>query len=282
VSADTPVGSVRTTTGSARTPTVSATGLPGQTPRPTASGGSPHGTVTGGPTSATARPGEGASSGSGAPASTAPLGAYGSPGGGFGELPPIEGAPGKRARARIASRERLLKAKVARFQGCLVALPASNRRVLELRTGYGEARPLSPRATAARLHLGAGQLAHQEKQAVHELSDAAATHGCARTGEVVEAAISLIGAGLGGHPGIGQAKVASFKASRPPASTPGSTLVGRVLGVDIPRVANDLILLLLLAILGGTVVLLVADAAGMGPRHEQWRRRVVNRVRAMR
>jgi hypothetical protein len=171
---------------------------------------------------------------------------------------------------------------VARFRGCLVALAASNRRLLELRTGYGEAGPLSPRAAAARLHLGAAQLAHREKQAVHELSDAAATNGCARTGEVAEAAISLIGAGLGGHGGVGQTKVASFKASRPPASTSGSTLVGRVLGVDLPRVASDLILLLLLAMLGGTVVLLVADAAGMGPRHEQWRRRMVNRVRSMR
>jgi hypothetical protein len=197
-------------------------------------------------------------------------------------LPAIEGAPGRRARARIASRERLLKATVARFHGCLVALPTSNRRLLELRTGYGAARPLSPRAAAARLHLGAAQLARQEKQAVQELGDAAATHGCARTGEVVEAALSLVAAGFGGHAGIGQTDVASFKASRPPASTPGSTLLGRALGVDIPRVANDLILLLLLAVLGGTVALLVADAAGIGPRHEQWRRRMVNRVRSMR
>jgi hypothetical protein len=280
VSAATPVGSVHTTTGS-RTPPVSATGLPGQSP--SASDGPSRGTLTGGPSSVTARPGEGTPGASGGPASPAPLGAYGSPGAGFGELPPIEGAPDSRARARIAGRERRLKATVARFQGCLVALAASNRRLLELRTGYGEAGPLSPRGAAARLHLGAAQLAHREKQAVHELSEAAATRGCARTGEVAEAAISLIGAGLGGdHPGIARTELASFKASRPPASTPGSTLVGRVLGVDLPRVADDLILLLLLAMLGGTVVLLVADAAGIGPRHEQWRRRMVNRVRSMR
>lgn len=199
-------------------------------------------------------------------------------------MPPIEGAPGKRARARIARREHLLKATVARFRGCLVALPASNRQLLELRTGYGDARPLSPRATAARLHVGAAQFAHLEKQAVHELSDAAATHACARTGEVVEAAMSLIGAGLGGRAGtIGQTEVASFRASRPLASTPGPTLVGRILGTDVPPVASDLIIVLLLGmLLGGTVVLLIADAAGHGPRHEQWRRRVINRLRAMR
>jgi hypothetical protein len=278
---------VHTTTGSANTPAVSVTGLTGQSSRSSASGGSSRGATTGSSSSAAAGSGsgEGASGGSGAPASSSPLGTYGSPGAGYGELPPIEGAPGKRARARIARRERLLKATVARFQGCLVALPASNRRLLELRTGYGDARPLSPRATAARLHVGAAQLAHLEKQAVHELSDAAATHSCARTGEIVEAAMSLIGAGFGGgHAGtLGRTDVASFKASRPLASTPGPTLVGRVLGVDVPPVASDLIIVLLLGmLLGGTVVLLVADAAGQGPRHEQWRRRVVNRLRSMR
>jgi hypothetical protein len=278
---------VHTTTGSANTPAVSVTGLTGQSSRSSASGGSSRGATTGSSSSGAAGSGsgEGASGGSGAPASSSPLGTYGSPGAGYGELPPIEGAPGKRARARIARRERLLKATVARFQGCLVALPASNRRLLELRTGYGDARPLSPRATAARLHVGAAQLAHLEKQAVHELSDAAATHSCARTGEVVEAAMSLIGASFGGgHAGtIGRTEVASFRASRPLASTPGPTLVGRVLGVDVPPVASDLIIVLLLGmLLGGTVVLLVADAAGQGPRHEQWRRRVVNRLRSMR
>jgi hypothetical protein len=196
-------------------------------------------------------------------------------------LPPTEGAPGRRARARIAGRERRLKATVARFQGCLVALPASNRRLLELRTGYSETGPLTPRAAAARLHLGVGQLAHREKQALHELSAAAATHDCARTSELVETAISAIGAGFAGRPATGRTEVASFKASRPPGSTPASTVVGRVLGVNLPRAAND-ILLVLLAIFGCAVVLLVADAAGIGPRHEPWRRRVVNRMRAMR
>jgi hypothetical protein len=76
--------------------------------------------------------------------------------------------------------------------------------------------------------------------------------------------------------------VASFRASRPLASTHAPTLVGRVLGVDVPPVASDLIIVLLLGtLLGGAVVLLFADAAGKGPRHEEWRRRVINRLRAM-
>jgi hypothetical protein len=287
VSADTPAGSVHVTTGPANTPAVSVTRPTGQSSRSSASGGSPQGTTTDGSSSGPAGPGSGGGTagGSGVPAPPAPLGTYAPAGVGYGELPPIEGAPGRRARARIARRERLLKATVERFEGCLTALPASNRELLELRTGYGDARPLSPRATAARLHVDAAQLATQEKQAVHELGAAAATHSCARTGEDVEATMALIGAGLGGgHVGrIGRTEVASFRASRPAASTPAPTLVGRILGADVPPVASDLIIVLLLGmLLGGTVVLLIADSAGHGPRHEQWRRRVINRVRAMR
>lgn len=285
-SADTPAGSVHVTTGSANTP-VSVTGPPGQSSRSSTSGGSPQDATTGGSNFGPAGPGadEGTSGGSGAPAAPAPLGTYTSAGAGYGELPPIEGAPGRSARARIARRERLLKATVERFQGCLAALPASSRELLELRTGYGDASPLSPRATAARLHVDAAELAGREKQAVHELGDAAATHTCARTGEVVEATMALVGARLGGgHAGkIARIEVASFRASRPAASTHAPTLVGRILGADVPPVASDLIIVLLLGmLLGGTVVLLIADSAGHGPRHEQWRRRVVNRLRAMR
>ena len=97
--------------------------------------------------------------------------------------------------------------------------------------------------------------------------------------------MSLIGAGLGGGPAgtSGRTEVASFRASKPLASTPGPTLVGRILGTDVPPVASDLIIVLLLGMLvGGAVMLLIADAAGHGPRHEQWRRRVINRLRSMR
>jgi hypothetical protein len=173
---------------------------------------------------------------------------------------------------------------VARFQGCLVALPASNRRLLELRTGYGQARPLSPRATAARLHIDSARLARMERRAVQELNDAAATDSCARTGEVIEAAMALIGAGFGGgHAGITRTELASFRASRPLAPTSAPTLVGRVLGVDVPPVASDLVIVLLLGtLLGASVVLLFADAAGKGPRHQEWRRRAIDRLRSMR
>jgi hypothetical protein len=286
---NTRAGSVHTTAGSVSVNSVSVNGSTDRNAGSGASSGSSRGATTAPPTTGSAGAGAGSgagtSDGSPAPPSPTPLGTYSSPGAGYAELPPIEGTPGKRARARIARRERLLKAAVERFQGCLVALPASNRQVLELRSGYGDARPLSPRATAALLHVGAPQLARVEKQAMRELSDAAATHSCVSTGEVVEAAMSFIGAGFGGGQAgtTGRMEVASFKTSQPLLPTPGPTLVGRVLGTDVPPVASDLIVVLLLVmLLGGTVVLVVADAAGQGPRHEQWRRRVINRLRALR
>lgn len=289
VGVSTPAGSVHTSTGTSGAPRVSVAGTGA-----TASGGPPgaratQATPSASPSgSATSASGMDASGVSGPAASASPLGAYGSPGIGYSELPPTEGAPSHRARARIARRERLLKATVEHFQGCLVALPADNRQLLELRTGYGAGAPLTPRATAARLHLDAAQVARLEKEAVHELSDAAATNSCARTGEVVDAAMALIGAGLGGGktPGALSAefRTVSFdSASRPllPAASP--TLLGRVLGADVPPVASDLVItLLLVMLLGGLVVLVVADAAGQGPRHEEWRRRVLNHLRALR
>ncbi len=299
VGVSTPLASVRTTTGSSGVPSVSIAAGAGATSRSTGSGGSAGARATqataGGSSSASASSGSGGSASSsgasagGGAASTSPLASYGSPGADYGELPPTEGAPSNRARARIARRERLLKATIERLQGCLVALPADNRQLLELRTGYGDATPLSPRAAAARLHIDAAQVMRSEQQAVRELSDAAATHSCARTGEVVEAAMALIGAGFGAdgqaHAGPGgEFKTVSFYTSSAPGLTgAGPTLVGRVLGADVPPVASDLVVVLLLVMLtGALVVLVVADAAGQGPRHEQWRRRMVNRLRALR
>lgn len=178
----------------------------------------------------------------------------------------------------------MLKAKVARFQGCLNDLPGTQRELLELRTGLGAPTALSPRAVASRLHLGRARFAHLERQAVRELSDAASTHACGQMSEVVARVASFIGAGFGGGQptATGGVKAVSYSAA-PPAKAVGtrsSTMLGRLLGADIPAVASDVILVLLLTIGTGALVLVVmADAAGLGPRHEQWRQRVINRVR---
>src|SRR6185312_16366683 len=136
----------------------------------------------------------GGSGGSGAPGSGASgpgaaptqLGGYGAPRVNSA-VPPLEGHAGSRARARIASREHALKAIVARFRGCLGVLPDAQRKVLELRVGVGTIRPLSPRAAAARMHVGVARVAQLEKQAVAELRNAAATHSCGRLANFVAA-----------------------------------------------------------------------------------------------
>jgi hypothetical protein len=43
-----------------------------------------------------------------------------------------------------------------------------------------------------------------------------------------------------------------------------------------------ILVLLLLTVAGLTIGLVLADAAGQGPRHEQWRQRVANRIRSLR
>jgi hypothetical protein len=179
----------------------------------------------------------------------------------------------------------MLKAEVARYQGCLGVLPAVQRELLELRTGFGAPRPLGPRAAASRLHLAPARFAHLETQAVSELRAAASTHGCSRMSEVVARVASFIAAGFGGGQlsATGGVKAVSYNAPAPrPAGIRSSTIAG-LLGAGISTVADDVLLGLLLLMAGGVAVtMILADAAGLGPRHEQWRARVVNRIRWMR
>ena len=81
----------------------------------------------------------------------------------------------------------------------------------------------------------------------------------------------------------GGVEAVSYSSPAPkPLGTRRST-IGAILGADIPAVASDLILvLLLLTVAGLTIGLVLADAAGQGPRHEQWRQRVANRIRSLR
>jgi hypothetical protein len=241
------------------------------------------GKAVAGPGMTSAGGGSGALGGGSLGTAPGPLSAYA--GIGYGQLPASEGHPGRRARARIARRERMLKAEVARFQGCLGVLPAPQRELLELRTGLRASRPLGPRAVATRLHLGQARFARLETQAVRELRAAGSTHGCSRIGEFVAGVASFIGAGFGGGQlgATGGVKAVSYSAPAPkPAGVRSSTIAG-LLGAGISTVASDVLLGLLLLMAGGVAVtVILADAAGLGPRHEQWRRRVLNSIRWMR
>jgi hypothetical protein len=295
IGAKTPTVSAKAPTGAAGGPSVSVNGpsvAAGGTTSPSghktagAQQGSPTDAVAGQGSTSTGARGAGAVGGEGESASPAPFGAYRSTGGGYGRLPAPEAGARPHARARIARRERALKAKVARFAGCLSDLPDTQRELLELRTGLAGSRPLAPRAVASRLRLGSASFARLEKQAVRELTDAANTHGCSQMSEVVARVASFVGAGFGGgHASAARGGVKGVSYNAAPAKPPAarSSTVGAVLGADIPAVASDVILILLALMAGALAVAAVlADAAGQGPRHAQWRRRVADRIRSLR
>jgi hypothetical protein len=263
--------SVGTSSASSTTPSGSRTGS-GTGARATGAAGTTSGSAGGSGGSGTAAGGAG----------TAPtlLGGYGAPHVNSG-MPPMEARAGSRARARIASRERALKAIVAHFQGCLGALPDTQRELLQLRVGVGTIRPLSPRAAAARMHLGVARVTRLERQAVLELRDAASTHSCGRLSSFVAAVVSYFHAAFGGHAGLGGVEAASYDLSpaaalgKLPAAPHDEGLLGSAFS-PIPGGAISLMLLVLFGVLALTAI--VADATGRGPRHPAWRHRLRSRL----
>lgn len=259
-------------------------------------GASGAGAASSGAVASTAR-GVAAGSGVGDAGTSAPssggsaggLGGYTGGLGGYGPMPKLEAPAGSRARARIAARERILKATVARLSGCLVDLPNGQRELLELRTGAGGQSALSPRAAAAQLHVAPARFAALEKQAVEELGAAARTVGCARASEAIAAVAAYLGASFGephGAAPTGGVEAVRYEAHPGSASSHGPTLTPRghgFLGTDVSPVAGGLLLLLILLLVAGvTLSAVLADAAGQGPRHEVWRQRLINRFRALR
>ncbi len=208
---------------------------------------------------------------------------------GYGELPAFARQLSHRARARIAARERSLKATVAQLRGCLGSLPERQRRLLELRAGLG-AKPLGPRAAAARLHVAYHRFAKLERRALRALRASAGTHGCAKgAGQVVAGVMSFIGAAFGAGPGElhGGLKPVSYdldpkglRAFLPHAQRSDDG----PLGAGISPAATDALLALVLVLVAGLVmtVAAVVGAAGRGPRDPEWRRRVAARFRSPR
>ncbi len=212
----------------------------------------------------------------------APLGGYDGPGAGYGRVPAVERKPSTRARARIAARERALKAAVARGLACLGSLPERQRQLLVLRSGLGRSRPLGPGATAARLHLGAARFAQLEEQALRELDDSTA-RGCRQTRAAVAAVMTFRASSFGAPQARAGVEAARYEAAPSPALPRASSSEKGLLGDGLSPAANEatltLVLLLTFALVTSAVVV---DAAGSGPRHPRWRRRMRNRIRRWR
>jgi hypothetical protein len=257
--------------------------------------------------SGTSSRGSGGGAVSGPRAGTAP-GSLGETPGTYGEAPgtyggvPVESTPGSgvtadgrpidaRTRARIA-RQRALVATVTQLQGCLANLPDRERELLQLRTGVGAQRPiglalpLGPQAAAARLHVNGRRIGALERQALGNLRRSAQTHMCGGMGTTVASVLAFIASGFGGEGGTGIGARGGVEAVRynvpPPLQRVKSSepsALGGLLGADIPPLVSDIALILLLLLAAGIAVSLVlADAAGKGPRHEAWRRRIINRT----
>jgi hypothetical protein len=165
----------------------------------------------------------------------------------------------------------VLKAAVARFQGCLADLPSRQRQLLELRTGLGPLDPLAPEAAAAQLHIAPARVTHLERRALRELRSAGSTGGCSRMSQIVAGVGSFIARGIGGAGsapsassgvlGVRYEKAAPSGALAPKA--PNTS--GELLGVGIPNADLMLLLLIPLIVIGLTILHLITRGSRGGP-----------------
>jgi Sigma-70, region 4 len=215
-----------------------------------------------------------------------PPGAASSPSSGY----VAPGAVTPRALGRLSrperARELALMATVRRLAGCLGNLPDRLRLVLQLRAGVNVPSPRSPRAVAKYLHISVGEVTQLEKRALRQLRQTARTNICGRATQTASGPLAFSGFGstlgedggaTGGVKGARYTKLLSRERSRPGVKH-SSPSTAPLLWINIPPVASDAMLVILIVL---ALVLLVsfvlADAAGLGPRHRQWRSRWMRR-----
>jgi hypothetical protein len=188
------------------------------------------------------------------------------------------------ARARIAA-DRTLAETVARLQGCLSELPESHRRALMLRSGVGSPHVLGPRATAARLHLGAARFARVERQALAELREAARTRSCGQMSGIVAAVVAFLAPGGGdGSAGTGGVEAARYSFSPPSRHeiTQAGSSRGSLLGDISPMASGGIVVLLLVLVAAVAAGIVVTHGSGNSPPWRRWRRRVADGLRRAR
>src|SRR5947209_3015309 len=151
-----------------------------------------------------------------------------------------------------------LQTAVRALQACLGNLPENLRRVLELTTGVGAAKALSPTAVAASLHLTARQLAHLERAGLRRLVSEARAHGCGAATQT-QSGLLLLGAfgafpgeggGLGGE-GLGSGYLgdpASLAAAV--RGVTGSSNGSALPGISTPAAEGGILLLIVLGLAG--------------------------------
>jgi hypothetical protein len=228
-----------------------------------------------------------ASGGQGSAGAASPYSGY-SPSG--GSIKP--GAAASPAPRRVSQRDEAraralsLRATVQRLEGCLGNLPDQLRLALELSTGVDAPRALSPAAVAEYLHIRVGEISRLEKQALRRLRLTARTHTCGGATRTLSGLLvpSIFGPGVGkdgsaagGVEALRYAKALSRERSGPRVkqASPGGN---HFPGINIPPVADDAVLVIVILLAGSLLIGLVfADGLGLGPRHRQWRSRWMRR-----
>jgi hypothetical protein len=167
-----------------------------------------------------------------------------------------------------------VRALVLGLQGCLTGLPNRLRSLLELRTGVGRSRALSPTRAAHRLRIPRGRVTRLELTALRRLRRLAETTGCAVAAQP-QAAFPLAGydyllaAGSGGPPLGGVESVryeqAPSQAGVQPLPPPGATAGPP--GLTSLHSGGSPFWVIAAVLLGLVLLAAALDGLGLGPRH---------------
>jgi hypothetical protein len=167
-----------------------------------------------------------------------------------------------------------VRALVLGLRGCLAGLPHRLRSLLELRTGAGGSRPLSPRRVAVRLRIGRGRVTLLELTALRRLRSLAETTGCATVAPQQPSfslASYLVGSEGGGLLALGGVESARYQqlpgqaGAQQPLPSPGAP--SGPLGVSAIGSGDSMFLVLAGVVLVLLMLLGVLDGLGIGPRH---------------
>ncbi len=197
--------------------------------------------------------------------------------------PPAIGGRHPTVSRAAAAESRRVMATVQRLRGCLGALPARVRLVLELRSGVSASHALSVAEAADYLNVGARRIAGLERRGLRLLRARAHTQRCetSATAVIMSAPVysSAVPAELAAianesSGGTAAGGVQGFNATRSPLGAAGAS--ERQLIEAAARPAADRPIVIALAILAGmlALALVTADSLGLGPRHAPWRGRL--------
>jgi hypothetical protein len=165
-----------------------------------------------------------------------------------------------------------VRALVLGLRGCLAGLPHRLRSLLELRTGAGGSRPLSPRRVAIRLRIGRGRVTSLELTALRRLRRLAETTGCAAVAQPQPSFLlaSFLVGSEGGGPALGGVESARYQQLPGQAgaqSLPSPGAPSGPLGVSALGSGDSMFLVLAGVVLVLLMLLGVLDGLGIGPRH---------------